>query len=489
MDALRSPSGPGLVAGGSGPTQARRLVRSALFPVLLVALGAWAVFGSTLELATSLGLPVALNDGLVLLVTMASAYASIALLERALPYRAEWNRSHGDTSTDTLHLLLSGPCANSAFQATLGGVAVAGAAWLSTRLGHGIWPAHWPALLQLALALWVAEFGHYWFHRLAHERPLLWRLHAAHHSAPRLYWLNATRFHPLDLFALVAFESTPLLLLGIDRRALLMYLMFRVVYGELQHCNIDLASPGPLNWLFSSHELHRWHHSRDPREGDTNYASTLSFWDLLFGTYFCPRSRSFDGRVGIRDLPDYPRRYVPQLLAPFRWARVARGQDGARAARATLPTDDRVTGERPPRPRTLSPSGSGSPGRAPRCGTGACCGACGDGALRGPRCRPPPSARLRSCVSRRPRPRGRAGAAPPRNLRLSAGPQRPIVEHPLEVPGLGDGSPVLDHGALEDVQEFPDVSRPRVGHQHRQEPVARRRHGQPEAGPELSEAP
>ncbi len=44
----------------------------------------------------------------------------------------------------------------------------------------------------------VSEFGSYWAHRLMHERPLLWRLHAVHHSAERLYWLNAGRFHPLD---------------------------------------------------------------------------------------------------------------------------------------------------------------------------------------------------------------------------------------------------------------------------------------------------
>ena len=35
---------------------------------------------------------------------------------------------------------------------------------------------------------------------MMHEVPWLWRFHATHHSAPRLYWLNAGRFHPLDLF-------------------------------------------------------------------------------------------------------------------------------------------------------------------------------------------------------------------------------------------------------------------------------------------------
>ena len=55
-------------------------------------------------------------------------------------------------------------------------------------------------LAQLPLALVVAELVEYSFHRLMHEVPWLWRFHATHHSAPRLYWLNAARFHPIDLF-------------------------------------------------------------------------------------------------------------------------------------------------------------------------------------------------------------------------------------------------------------------------------------------------
>jgi sterol desaturase/sphingolipid hydroxylase (fatty acid hydroxylase superfamily) len=303
-------------------TQARRLASWLLFPLAVCALAAWAVVAPNLDWATPLGLPAVARDALVLLPSVISAYALIAALERLLPHRREWNLPHGDVRTDVLHLLLSGQGANAAFQATLAGAAVAGGLWISGRLGRGLWPAHWPALLQLGLALWVAELGHYWYHRLAHERALLWRLHAAHHSAQRLYWLNATRFHPLDLFALISVETLPLLLLGIDRRALLAYLVFRAVYGQIQHCNIELRIPAPLNWLFSSHELHRWHHSELPREANHNYAATLSCWDLLFGTYFRPADRAFRGAVGIADLPRFPKGYLAQLLAPLRFERI-----------------------------------------------------------------------------------------------------------------------------------------------------------------------
>jgi sterol desaturase/sphingolipid hydroxylase (fatty acid hydroxylase superfamily) len=274
------------------------------------------------ELAAPLGLPAAANEGLVLLATRVPSYAAIALLELGLPYRQGWRRPQGDVGADVLHLLFTGPGVANAFQATVAVAALAGAAQLAARLGHGLWPGHWPGPAQLALALLLAEFGHYWFHRFSHEWPLLWRLHAVHHSAPRLYWMNATRFHPLDLLALASCEWGPLLLLGIGPDAFLSFLIFRSVYGQIQHCNIALASPGWLNRVFSSHELHRWHHSTRSDEGNTNYGAALSVWDSLFGSYFLPSDRAFEGPVGIGALPDFPRSYAAQLLAPFRWSRL-----------------------------------------------------------------------------------------------------------------------------------------------------------------------
>jgi len=169
----------------------------------------------------------------------------------------------------------------------------------------------------------IAELGHYAFHRWSHERALIWRVHAAHHSARRLYWRNATRFHPIDLFCLIFCQSLPLVLLGIPPRAFLAYGLFASVYGQLQHCNIDLRT-GPLGWLFATPELHRWHHSPDPAEGNNNYGAILILWDALLGTRFAPRRLRFDGAVGLAEMPRFPTGYVGQLLSPFRFAEYLR---------------------------------------------------------------------------------------------------------------------------------------------------------------------
>ncbi len=294
-----------------------------LFPLLVAAMTAFAVFGSTLDLAGPLGIAPAANPGLLALAAVVGFYATVALLERVHPYRVEWNRPAGDRRTDLLHLFFTGPLSSAAFEATLRGVAAGAAAWLATRLGGMLWPTSLPAVAQLYAAILVAEFGHYWFHRVSHENPVVWRLHATHHSASRLYWLNATRFHPLDLFALIAFQNIPLILLGAPPRVFLMYALFQIVYGQLQHGNIALRT-GALDWIFSTPGMHRFHHSTDVRIGNANYGAILSVWDHVFRTFLRPNRGIFEGPIGIAAMPGFPRGYLAQLASPFRWERVER---------------------------------------------------------------------------------------------------------------------------------------------------------------------
>jgi len=302
---------------------ARRLASLSLFPLLVGALATLALRAPGIDLAARLGLPASANEGVWLLTAVLGGYPLIALLERWLPYRREWNRSHGDVRADLMHIFFSGQPVNLLFQATLLGVSVEAGEWLAARAGVPLWPRSAPLAAKLALAIAVAELGHWAFHRLGHESRLVWRVHATHHSAHRLYWLNATRFSWLDLFALISMQSVPLLLLGIDRDTWLAYVLFSGVYGQVQHANLDLRT-GPLDFVFSTPALHRWHHSTIPREGNTNYGAIFSLWDLLFGTFFRPRDRAFTGPVGIGPLPKFPQGWLAQQLSPFRWRKVVR---------------------------------------------------------------------------------------------------------------------------------------------------------------------
>lgn len=248
---------------------------------------------------------------------------SILLAERGLAYRKDWNRSHGDLRTDILHALVSGVATTrlvAMAARTAGGML---AALLSSSWGATLWPGQWPYLAQLGLALLIAELPQYWVHRWQHEREFLWRFHSVHHSAPRLYWLNAARFHPLDIGLLYLVGYVPLIALGCSQDVILLFALFDSILGMLQHSNIDVRL-GLLNRIFSMAEPHRWHHSRALNEANTNYGSNLIVWDLLFGTFFLPADRDPPRHIGIADLPAFPDGYLAQLAAPFAWEQTKR---------------------------------------------------------------------------------------------------------------------------------------------------------------------
>ncbi len=303
-----------------------RIVRHGLFPLLAFGPGALVLLVLGPE-ASARSMPPrsALLAGIA---TIVASYALLAWLERRFPYREQWNVSQGDVRTDVAYLALVGPAS-----ALLGGSFALALAQglhhvLPDALRADLWPARWPAVGQVLLACLLAELGHYAVHRLGHELPLLWRLHAIHHSARRLYWLNATRFHPLDLMLLACLQALPLEVLGIPPGIYLAYFVVSSCYGQLQHCNLDVDTRS-YSWILATPELHRWHHSRHPHEGNSNYGAILIVWDVLFGTRFWPGAPITEP-VGIGDLPGFPEGLGDQLTAPFRWKSIeatARGAD------------------------------------------------------------------------------------------------------------------------------------------------------------------
>ena len=86
--------------------------------------------------------------------------------------------------------------------------------------------------------------------------------------------------------------------------------------GRLQHCNLDVEL-GRLDHAVSSPKNHRWHHSSDLGEAAHNYGGNIVLFDHLFGTFHLPRDREPSNRVGIENLPDFPKRFWAVLSSPI----------------------------------------------------------------------------------------------------------------------------------------------------------------------------
>jgi sterol desaturase/sphingolipid hydroxylase (fatty acid hydroxylase superfamily) len=297
---------------------------------------AWSIF--PIAFFGSLTLSIALLEGgatvgAATVAGFAFGYALVIAGERLFPFVPSWNRSHRDVPTDAawaLTAIVVGALVRPL--SLLVGVWLA--ARLSTWVGSTVWPDAWPLAAQLALALVVVELFQYWIHRLEHETDWLWRFHATHHSAPRLYWLNAARFHFVDIALLGLSYTIPLVALGAPEPVFALWIVASTVHGICQHANMQIRC-GPLNWIFSMAELHRWHHSPLVRESNTNYGQTLILWDIVFGTRFLPEDRRPPEAVGLADLATFPMTWWAQFCSPWRWQRI-KTESAARSQGATV---------------------------------------------------------------------------------------------------------------------------------------------------------
>ena len=238
------------------------------------------------------------------------AAVAISLLEIYFPHRDNWMPKRSEILNDSAFMLII----QVLLPQLLGYLAALFLIRTSDTNLSSIWPSHLPNAIQVILMIVLADFLRYWLHRASHNLMPLWQLHAVHHSPNKLYWLNVGRFHPLEKTIQFLFDALPFILLGINESTLSLYFVFYAVNGYFQHSNIDLKF-GWLNYVVSSAELHRWHHSDEIAESNNNYGNNIIIWDILFGTYYLPTGKSV-GVLGLKN-KQYPPSFASQMKTPF----------------------------------------------------------------------------------------------------------------------------------------------------------------------------
>ncbi|PAU64524.1 hypothetical protein BZL41_09715 [Pseudomonas sp. PIC25] len=161
-----------------------------------------------------------------------------------------------------------------------------------------------PWLVQFILAVFVADLGQYWLHRLYHTTPWLWRFHAVHHSSTAMDWLAGSRIHFVEILLTRTAVLVPLLLMGFSSQALNAYVILVGIQAVLAHANVRIDG-GWLNYLLVLPRYHHWHHAKDPAYAYKNYAIHLPLVDMLFGTFKLP-PKEWPSRYGVlgKALPD-----------------------------------------------------------------------------------------------------------------------------------------------------------------------------------------
>lgn len=183
---------------------------------------------------------------------------------------------------------------------------------LVAAVGAPVWPTRWPLAAQWCAALLAAELGLYAQHRWMHRSPFWWRFHAVHHEPARLDVFVATRQHALDVATATVAAIVPLVVLGAPPDVMMWLSVTSAALGLLQHANVAMVTPAWLDAWVCTPAAHRHHHSRDLREGNTNFGVFLMVFDRLFGTFEAPRAHS-PRAFGLHDAPP-PRSFGDELL-------------------------------------------------------------------------------------------------------------------------------------------------------------------------------
>ncbi|WP_395024541.1 sterol desaturase family protein [Comamonas odontotermitis] len=178
------------------------------------------------------------------------------------------------------------------------------------------WVANLNFWVSLFLIILVADLVQYWTHRAYHEVPLLWRIHAVHHSVKSMDWLAGSRQHILELLITRTLVLAPIYVLGFAKEVIDAYIIIVGFQAVFNHANVSVRL-GPLRYIIVTPNFHHWHHSQDQEALDKNYAAHFAFLDYLFGTAV-KSDKLWPQAYGV--LGDYvPNGFLKQLKFPFTW--------------------------------------------------------------------------------------------------------------------------------------------------------------------------
>jgi sterol desaturase/sphingolipid hydroxylase (fatty acid hydroxylase superfamily) len=177
-----------------------------------------------------------------------------------------------------------------------------------------LWWAGWPGLL---VDLVLLDALIYWWHRANHEFAPLWRFHEVHHLDRFLDTTTALRFHFGEVALSAIARAGVVVLLDFPLSSVLAFETLVLLGAIFHHSNFRLPPrlEAALARLIVTPSIHWVHHHRTRPDTDSNYATVLSVWDLVFGSR-SPTRRRADMAIGVERREERP--LLQLLLAPFR---------------------------------------------------------------------------------------------------------------------------------------------------------------------------
>jgi sterol desaturase/sphingolipid hydroxylase (fatty acid hydroxylase superfamily) len=216
-------------------------------------------------------------------VFIVSVFLALFLLETLIPLRRP---KRPRRSRVLVNLLITG-LSFGVGGAVLRPLALFGVAAHAETHQFGLLPwSGLPFWVQFGLGFLWMDLTFYWWHRINHVYPLLWRFHNVHHIDPDMDVSTAFRFHFGETFYSTAFRVLQVGVAGIIPFTYLLYELIFNISTMFHHSNLrlPLALERCLNKIIVTPRMHGLHHSAVGPETNSNYSVVFRWWDYLHKT-------------------------------------------------------------------------------------------------------------------------------------------------------------------------------------------------------------
>jgi hypothetical protein len=132
----------------------------------------------------------------------------------------------------------------------------------------------------------LLDYTLWWWHRMNHQWPPLWRFHSVHHADRDMDASTAFRFHVAEHALSHAYRAMQMVVIRPSARAMWLWQLILFVSILFHHSNLRLPEQvdDALVPLIVTPRMHGIHHSERPELTNANFASILTCWDALHGT-------------------------------------------------------------------------------------------------------------------------------------------------------------------------------------------------------------
>ena len=225
---------------------------------------------------------------------------------RDIPRVIRWTNNIALVVLDTVVLRLSFP------------ILAVGLAVMAEERGWGLFNnIDAPLWVAIVVSMLLLDLAIYFQHVMFHAVPGLWRLHRMHHADLDFDATTGLRFHPVEILISMGIKLAVVAALGPPAVAVLLFEVILNATALFNHANIGIPRPVDrvLRWIVVTPDMHRVHHSVDPRETNSNYGFNLPWWDRLLGTYVAQPAKGHDEmEIGIEQFRTHRDLWLDRML-------------------------------------------------------------------------------------------------------------------------------------------------------------------------------